>query len=175
MSLEPIELRFSRVFSGVFLIIFAGMAYVLLDVLFIGRLAVEPPGADDMWLVWVFFILFSLVVLNCLKQLVLPNLIFAADYSGVRIGSGVVFSRVREVPWRSVLAISEGRVRYSKQKGVGSTYRPAVKLKFDNSVDLGRSGYSTAYPSSRTEYVIAEKHFSTSLAETIEILAEMKR
>jgi hypothetical protein len=51
---------------------------------------------------------------------------------------------------------------------------PAVKLVFDEFVDLGNFGYKMAHPSKRSNFLISRQILSQSLSVTISTLKEMK-
>ncbi len=52
---------------------------------------------------------------------------------------------------------------------------PAVKLEFDDPVDLGHLGYRKARPSKRRNFLIARDVLRQPLPETIATLKEMKK
>ena len=131
MMNKSIEIRFSRLFSGIGVILFAAATYLPSDFIFVGKLPLEPPPSSAAWMPWAFLIVFCLITLNCFKQYIFPNLIFACDSSEIRIGTGIVFNKVRHIPWRNVVEVSEGKVRLSKKNDVGFRHQPAMRIRFD--------------------------------------------
>jgi len=137
-----------------------------------------PPG--DRPVAWVFFLYFALFGLVCTWRALLPMTVFRADHRGVRVNTGKLFPRMHAAPWSAVKNFSEGTIREIIQKG---TIRrqlvelPAVKVWFDDSIDLGRKGPRYLKPDSRHSCLILEGCFRQAglkVPEAVAVLKEMR-
>ena len=176
MLSTEIEIRFSRLGNAITGLIFGAVCYLSLDAAFLGNIRIDMK---PIWL-WVAFGISGFTALFTLKNAISPNLIFAADSRGLRIGRGVLFNRVRHIRWNELVRIEEGIIRILIQR-VNMTNSlklhkelPAMRLVFDESTDLGRLGYGQAHPDQKSNYLIAAKLFRRPLPDTIALLREMK-
>ncbi len=173
MRSTEIEIRFSRWGNAIVGLIFGGISYLALDAAFLGNIHIDMK---PIWL-WVAFGISGFTALFTLKNAILPNLIFAADSRGFRIGRGVLFNKVRQIRWSELVGIEEGTIKILVQrKDMPSLQKelPAMRLVFDETTDLGRLGYQQARPDQKSNYLIAAKLFRRPLPDTIAILREMK-
>jgi hypothetical protein len=111
------------------------------------------------------------------KNAVSPNLIFAADSLGLKIGRGIFFNKVRQFRWNELIGIEKATIRISAQNTNNSNRihePPAIRLVFHRSIDLGRLGYKMARPDQKSSYLIAAKLFRRSLPDTFAMLKAMK-
>jgi hypothetical protein len=136
-----------------------------------------PPG--DRGFAWSFFIFFSLAALYGLWRGAFPMTVFCADRFGIRVNMGRLFPRIHSIPWSAVSSFSEGVIRRLTKDGFHTNYRelPALRIRFDDSVDLGRSGPSYLEPETRRSCLILSGCFrqaKLALPEAIEVLQEMK-
>jgi hypothetical protein len=173
MRSTKIEIRFSRLGNAISGLVFGCIAYVFLDAAFLGNISLDLKST---WL-RVFFFISGMAAFMTLKNAVFPNLIFAADSSGLKIGRGFLFNKVRQIRWSELIRIEEATIRILVQR----THKPnlthelpAVKLVFHSSMDLGRLGYKMARPDQKSSYLIAAKLFCRSLPDAIAMLREMK-
>lgn len=174
MRSTEIEIRFSRLGNAIGGLIFGGVCYLSLDAAFLGNIRIDMKPT---WL-WIAFGISGFTALFTLKNAIFPNLIFAADSRGLKIGRGVLFNRVRQIRWSELVGIEEGTIRISIQRKYMPTLQkelPAMRLVFDESIDLGRLGYKQARPDQKSNYLIAAKLFRRPLPDTIAILREMKK
>jgi len=173
MQSTEIEIRFSRLGNAIGGLLFGGVAYLFMDAAFVGNVRIDIKPT---WL-WVFFGISGLAALITLKNAVFPNLIFAADSRGLRIGRGVLINRIRQIRWSALVRIEESTIRISIRRNNGPNLHrelPATKLVFDESTDLGHLGYEQARPDQKSNYLVAARLFRRPLPDIIAILREMK-
>lgn len=173
MRSTKIEIRFSRLGNAISGLVFGCIAYMFLDAAFLGNINIDIKPT---WL-WVFFFISGMAALMLLKNAIFPNLIFAADSLGLKIGKGVLFNKVRQIRWDELIGIEEATIKTSVQRTKEpSRIRelPAIRLVFHSSIDLGRMGYKMAHPDKKSSYLIAAKLFRRSLPDTFEMLRRMK-
>ena len=174
MQLKPITLHINRVPVAIAAVIFgagAGMFYAAA----FGHIDIDM---NPIW-IWAAFAGFGSTALMCLKNAVFPSLIFEADSNGIKIGRGIIINRFRLIPWDRLTKIEEGTIKSMRNSpGSRRLYTvevPAVKLVFDEFVDLGNFGYKMAHPSKRRNYLISRHILPQSLSEIISTLKEMKK
>ncbi len=139
MRSTKIEIRFSRLGSGIGGLIFGGVCYLSLDAAFLGNIRIDMK---PIWF-WVAAGISEFTALFNLKNTIFPNLIFAADSRGLSIGRGVFFNRVRHIRWNELVRIEEGTIRILiRRTNVPNLHKelPAMRLVFDKSTDLGHLG-----------------------------------
>ena len=173
MQLEQIKLRFKRVPAALSAVIFGAAAVFFLDAAAFGHIDIDM---EPTW-IWLAFAGSGFAALMCLKNAVVPNLIFEADISGIKIGRGLIINRLHCIPWRNLTKIEEGTIKITGEKASGRLYTrevPAVKLVFDESIDLGRLGYKMARPKNRRTFLIAKSILRQPLPETLATLSKMK-
>ncbi len=174
MQLEQIKLQVERVPAAIAGVIFAAAAGMFLDAAAYGHIDIDMK---PVW-IWAAFAGAGFSAFICLKNAVFPSLIFEADSSGIKIGRGLIINRLRHIRWKKLTKIEEGTINVSVK--TSSNRRrlkklPAVKLVFDESVDLGHLGYRKARPSKRRNFLIARDIIRQPLPETIATLKEMKK
>ena len=173
MQSKEIEIRFPRLSSAITGLLFSGVALFFLDAALLRNINIDM-GPN--WL-WVFFCISGLAALMTLKNAVSPNLIFAANRNGLRIGRGVLFNKIREIHWGVLKGIEEGTMITTIRRQNGPNVHreiPAVRLVFDESIDLGRLGYEQARPDQKNNFLIAAKLFRRPLTDTLTTLKAMK-
>jgi hypothetical protein len=174
MHFEHINLRFKRVPAAIGAFIFGIAAGFFLDAVAYGHVNID---LKPIW-IWLAFYASAFSALVCLKNAVFPNLIFEADISGIKIGRGLIINKIHHIPWRNLNKIEESTIRITGNSANSGHMRPrevpALKLLFDDSVDLGRLGYKMARPKERKSYLIAKTILDKPLPETIDILKKMK-
>lgn len=173
MRSTKIDIRFSRLGNAISGFVFGCVAYMFLDAAFLGNISID---IRPIWL-WIFFLISGIVAFITIKNAVSPNLIFSADSWGLKIGRGVLFSKVHQLRWSELIGIEEAIIKISVQRSNRSNLiqeLPAIKLVFHSSIDLGRLGYKMARPDKKSSYLIAAKLFRMPLPNAIEILREMK-
>jgi hypothetical protein len=174
MQLKPIKLRFNRVPTSIAAVIFSAGAVLFFDAAAFGHIDLDM---NPTW-IWAACAGCGFTALMCLKNAVFPSLIFEADRNGIKIGRGLIINRIHDINWDRLTKIEEGTIKSMRKKpGSGHLYTeevPAVKLVFDESVDLGNFGYKMAHPSKRSNFLISRQILSQSLSDTISTLKEMK-
>ncbi len=173
MRSTDIEIRFSRLSNIIAGLLFGSICYLALDAAFLGNIRIDIKP------IWpcIAFGITGFIALYTFKNAISPNLIFAADSRGLRVGRGVLFNRVRQIRWRELVGIEEGIIINLVQRKDLPTIRqelPAIKLVFDKSIDLGSLGYKLARPEQKSNYLIAARLFRKPLTDTIASLRDMK-
>ncbi len=172
MQSTEIEIRFSRLGNAIGGLIFGGICYLSLDAAFLGNIRIDMK---PIWL-WIAFGISGFTALYTLKNAISPNLIFAADSRGLRIGRGVFVNKVRQIRWNKLKGIEEGTMKILIQgrDRIRHEELPAVKFVFDEFTDLGCLGYKQARPDKKSNYLIAARLFRRPLPDTIATLREMR-
>jgi hypothetical protein len=174
MQLKPNKLHINRVPVAIAAVIFGAGAGLFLDAAAFGHIDIDM---NPTWM-WAAFAGCGFTALMCLKNAMFPSLIFEADSNGIKIGRGLLINRIRHIPWDRLTKIEEGTIKsMRKRPGSGHLYTvevPAVKLVFDEYVDLGNLGYRMAHPSKRRNYLISRDILRQPLPEIITTLKEMK-
>jgi len=132
-----------------------------------------PAGLreEGPWLFWIMVIGGSLAALGAVWQLMYPPLVLAADSEGITVGfthhSPVInlsirnFSIMRRgerdpcLPWKKVRSIGVGEVVYVSGGSHTHTREPALRVEFDDSVDLSGCGDMNAIQSGTKAYFAA--------------------
>jgi hypothetical protein len=175
MHSEQIELKFQRLPSALAAVLFGIGAWLALDAAAFGNIDIDM---DPAWM-WGAFAIFGFAALVSLKNTLFPKLIFVADIRGITIGRGLFINRLQQIPWQRLSRIEEGIIKIGVGGSSGSNRPrlkevPAVKLVFDEYVDIGRLGYKMARPSKRRNYLIAGSILRQPLTEAIATLKKMK-
>jgi hypothetical protein len=174
MELKPVKLRFNRLPTAIAAVIFGAGAVMFLDAAAFGHIDIDM---NPTW-IWAAFTGCGFTAFMCLKNAVFPSLIFEAGSDGIKIGRGLIINHIRHINWDRLTKIEEGTIKsMRKRPGSGHLYTvevPAVKLMFDEFVDLGNLGYKMAHPSERRNFLISRHILSQPLSEIISTLKEMK-
>ena len=115
MQLEQIKLRFKRVPAALAAVIFGAVVGFFLDAVAYGHIDIDMKPT---W-IWLAFAASGFAALMCLKNAVVPNLIFEADISGIKIGRGLIINRLHYVPWRNLIKIEEGTIKITGEMASG--------------------------------------------------------
>ena len=173
MRAGHLQVHFERVPAAVGAVLFGVGAYVFLDAAVLGNI---PIDMDQKWL-WAIFALCAITLSACLKNSVFPCLIFSADSPGIKIGRGIFINKIHFVAWDKLVRIEEGTIEitiHNQDRPNLHKEIPAMKLVFDESIDLGNVGYDRACPEEKSNYLIAAKLFRRPLPDTIADMMEMK-
>ena len=132
-----------------------------------------PAGLreEGPWFFWIIVAGGALAASGAVWQLIHPPLVMAADSSGITVGftnharainvSIRHFSVKRQgerdpcVPWKNVRSIGVGEVVYKSGGSSATTREPALRLEFDDSVDLSGCGDMLAIQSGTKAYFAA--------------------
>lgn len=134
-----------------------------------------PAGLreEGPWLFWTMVIGGSLAAGGAVWQLIYPPLVLAADSEGITLGftnqSPVINLSIRNfgikrpgernpcLPWAHVRSIGVGEVVYESGGSNTTTHEPALRIEFDDSVDLSGSGDMLAIQSGTKAYFAARR------------------
>ena len=135
------KLPINRVPAAIAAVLFGAGAGLFLHAAVFGHIDIDLKPT---WM-WAAFAGCGFTALMCLKSAMFPSLIFEADCNGIKIGRGLLINRLRHIHWDREIKIEEGTIK-SMRKKVGSGHLhtvevPAVKLVFDEYIDLGNLGY----------------------------------
>lgn len=139
-----------------------------------------PVPSGDRPIAWVFFAYFAGFGLYCTWRALFPMTVFRADHHGVRVNTGRLFPRIYNVPWSAVKIFSEGVIRERSRTGRSRSVLhelPAVKIWFNDSIDLGRSGPRYLKPDSRHSCLILGGCFQQvglKVPEAVAVLREIR-
>ena len=174
MATRQVKVQMQRLPSLISAILFGGVAGLFLDAAALGHIEIPLNSA----VLWAIFGLAAFVTLVCLKTVVCPSIILAADKTGVSIGRGIIINHLQRVPWSKLNSVEEGVIVVTHKSSQSGHVRrheyPALKLVFDESVDLGRSGYKMAHPEDRTTFLVSSTILSQPLEELIAKMSELQ-
>jgi hypothetical protein len=124
---------------------------------------------------WFIFVCVAGSLLVCVKTVIFPSLLFAADFSGVRLGRGIFKNRVTNIDWRHVIDIRASSMPFSMGPAgpMISRYVPALEIVFDPSVVLPSTGLDLAY-SSGDKFLLAQSVIGCSPDELIGGMRDLK-
>ena len=172
------EIRYSRSASLLTSIIFFFLLILFIDFKFLGatKFSADLMAYSNSFISWVIFLIIVISFLITLKAVISPGLIFAADNLGVKIGKGVFINSIQSIPWSSVTIITEGEIRVrSTSRGEKVSTLPAIKIIFNEAIDLGDIGFEFARPESKHNFFIASTLFDSPINTAIAELSDLKK
>ncbi|MBE9503541.1 MAG: hypothetical protein IME96_05140 [Proteobacteria bacterium] len=172
------EIRYSHSASILTSIIFFFLLLLFIDFKFLGatRFSADLMAYSNSFISWVIFLIIVSSFLITIKAMISPSLIFAADTLGIKIGKGVFINRIQSIPWSSVNIITEGEIRVrSTSRGEKVSTLPAIKIIFNETIDLGDIGTEFARPESKHNFIIASTLFDSPIDTAIAELSYLKK